>query len=278
MFKSKIFSAIASSLLISTLATPQFANAEEEEKFSTFELNQQMLMATVWVEASSEFKALSYQSFNLAKYRLNDFLDSHKKDKRFAVVVDVDETIISNAHYEAWLIADGIFHSSKRQKLWADAAIAPALPGAVEFLNYVKKVGGEVFYVTNRKDDTREGTLKNLSLLDFPFADNEHLLTKSKTADKEDHRRSIASNFEIALLMGDNLNDFSAEFDTETLAESDAAVAKNRTLFGDKFILLPNPIYGEWESKLYEGNWRLPNIEKSNRRNQILKAWRPESQ
>ncbi|QJD70657.1 5'-nucleotidase, lipoprotein e(P4) family [Marinobacterium sp. LSUCC0821] len=278
MFKTKIFSAVTTSILISTLATAQFASAEEEEKFSTYALNQQMLMATVWVEASSEFKALSYQSFNLAKYRLNDFLEGHKKETPFAVIVDVDETIISNARYEAWLIADGIFHSGKRQKLWADAAIAPALPGAVEFLNYVQGHGGEVFYVTNRKDDTREGTLRNLSELNFPFSDNDHLLTKSKTSDKEDHRRSIASNFEIALLMGDNLNDFSSDFDTETFAETDAAVVKNRKLFGDRFILLPNPMYGEWESKLYEDNWRLPNSEKSKRRNEILKTWRPDSQ
>ncbi len=165
-------------LLASAFAlTSSTAIATEAEDISVYEFNQQLLNATLWVEVSSEYKALCHQAFNVARYNLKQFVET-SDGSPFAVVVDIDETVLSNARYEAWLINQGVFHSGKRQKLWADAALAPALPGAVDFLNEVKEMGGEVFYITNRKDNTRDGTLQNLKNQGFPFADEQHLLTK----------------------------------------------------------------------------------------------------
>ena len=255
-------------LICSTVA------ASEAEDISVYDFNQQLLNATVWVEMSSEYKALCHQAFNVARYNLKQFIES-SDGKPFAVVVDIDETVLSNARYEAWLINQGVFHSGKRQKLWADAAIAPALPGAIEFLDEVAEVGGEVFYITNRKDNTRNGTLKNLQNQGFPFADEEHLLTKSDTSDKSLRRARVNEQFEIALLMGDNLNDFHEVFDNESFKETNLAVEENKALFGTKYIVLPNPMYGEWEKKIYSGNWRLPNIEKTKLKNAALNPWLP---
>jgi len=261
---------IASSIAISCSTTI----ASEVEDISNYEFNQQLLNATVWVEVSSEYKALSHQAFNVARYNLKEFVKS-SDGKPFAVVVDIDETVLSNARYEAWLINQGVYHSGKRQKLWADAAIAPALPGAVDFLNEVKEIGGEVFYITNRKDDTREGTLKNLKIQGFPFADEQHLLTKSDSSDKSLRRAKVAEQFQIALLIGDNLNDFHEVFDTDNFEDTNRAVEDRKALFGTKYIVLPNPMYGEWEKKIYNGNWRLPNIEKTNLKNKALDPWLP---
>lgn len=262
-------------LLASAFAlTSSTAIATEAEDISVYEFNQQLLNATLWVEVSSEYKALCHQAFNVARYNLKQFVET-SDGSPFAVVVDIDETVLSNARYEAWLINQGVFHSGKRQKLWADAALAPALPGAVDFLNEVKEMGGEVFYITNRKDNTRDGTLQNLQNQGFPFADEQHLLTKSDTSDKSPRRAKVAEQFEIALLIGDNLNDFHEVFDTDSFKNTNLAVEENKALFGTKYIVLPNPMYGEWEKKIYSGSWRLPNIEKTNLKNAALNPWLP---
>lgn len=265
-------------LLAFTLSiTSVFSNASDIEDMSVYDFNQQLLNATVWVEVSSEYKALCHQAFNVASYNLQQYV-TQSSGNPFAVVVDIDETVLSNSRYEAWLINQGVFHSGKRQKLWADAAIAPALPGAINFLNEVKSLGGEVFYITNRRDNAREGTLLNLQRQGFPFADKDHLLTRSDVSSKTPRREQVAENFEIALLIGDNLNDFHEDFDHETFADTHQAVASQKALFGTKYIVLPNPMYGEWEKKIYQGNWRLPNNQKTQLKNDSLNPWLPTQQ
>lgn len=247
--------------------------AESQQNFTAKDLNRELVMATLWTEVSGEYKAMAYQAFNLAKLSLDRYKAEHPSKTNFAVVVDVDETVLSNANYEAHLIKEGVYHSGTLQKLWADEAIAPAIPGAVDFLNYAKNEGAEVFYVTNRRENTLLGTLENLRKEGFPFADQQHILVKTDSSNKEFRREIIKTNFEIALLIGDNLRDFSEDFHTESLNNTANAVDQNKDLFGHQYIVLPNPMYGDWEGKIYNGNWRLSADEKSKRRHDNLDAW-----
>ena len=45
-------------------------------------------------------------------------------------------------------------------------------------------------------------------------------------------------------------------------------------VFGGKFIVLPNAMYGNWEGALYDGNMRLPAAEKKKIRHERLKTIR----
>lgn len=101
---------------------------------------------------------------------LDDSMAEHPDVAKVAVVVDVDETVLNNAMYEAWLIEQGISHSGSTPQKRVDAAAAPALPGAIDFFRYVEQKGAEAFYATNRSEAKREGTLKNLQSQSFPFA------------------------------------------------------------------------------------------------------------
>jgi 5'-nucleotidase (lipoprotein e(P4) family) len=157
-----------------------------------------------------------------------------------------------------------------------DAAEARAMPGALAFLTYVANNGGEVFYITNRKVSGLEGTRENLQDLGFPNVDDAHLMLRDSTSDKQPRREAIAKDYDIALLMGDNLNDFSNDFRTKSLAASDAAVEKNKALFGTQFIMLPNPAYGDWEGKVYDGNWGASAAEKDQMRKSKFHVWQPE--
>src|SRR5690606_14129090 len=82
----------------------------------------------------------------------------------------------------------------------------------------------------------------------FPNADEKHLLLNSATSDKEPRRSAIREQYNILLLCGDNLSDFSNVFYREgknTRQEVDRA----QQLFGTQFIVFPNPMYGDWEKQ-----------------------------
>ncbi|MDE8602599.1 5'-nucleotidase, lipoprotein e(P4) family [Marinomonas sp. RSW2] len=263
---------LSAALLTGSFSLPTLAH---DADFSAKNLNEQLVMSTLWMQASAEYKAMSYQAFNLAKMQFDHYVSQHTGDKKIAVVVDADETVIDNTGYQAWLIGKDFGYSSKTWGEWMDAAEARAMPGATAFLNYVASNGGEVFYITNRKVSGLEGTRKNLQDLGFPNVDDAHLMLRDSTSDKQPRREAIAKDYDIALFMGDNLNDFSNDFRTKSLAASDAAVEKNKALFGTQFIMLPNPAYGDWEGKVYDGNWGASAAEKDQMRKSKFHVWQP---
>jgi 5'-nucleotidase (lipoprotein e(P4) family) len=230
--------------------------------------NDKLLMAVSCYQHSSEVAALYHQGFNIAKFRLDHAIKAKSMGKPFAVVVDIDETMIDNSPFETTLF-------SKAYKLsdwyaWTSIASAKALPGALDFAKYAQSQHVEIFYITNRDDSERVGTLKNLENVGFPFADEKHLLTKSdlfestgNTSSKEGRRRKVAENYEIALLIGDNLNDFSQIFEDRNQNNGKDAVEKNKEQFGKKFIVMPNPMYGAWEKPLYNYKEGLDENEKT---------------
>ena len=76
---------------------------------------------------------------------------------------------------------------------------------------------------------------------------------------------AVAAKYRIVLLMGDNLDDFSDAFERKSVAERFAAVEANHDLWGKKFIVLPNAMYGTWESAIYNYE-RLTEAQKAERR------------
>jgi 5'-nucleotidase (lipoprotein e(P4) family) len=230
-------------------------------------------MATLWMQTSAEYRALCYQTFNLAKMNLETFLGARPGSKPVAVIVDADETVIDNSAYEAFLIGNNFGYSSKTWTPWMAAAQAKAVPGALEFLNYAQAKGVEIFYVTNRKMVGYEGTEKNLKALGYPYVDKKHLLLRTDTSDKQPRRDSVAKDYEIAFVMGDNLNDFLSVFRKKSVADRLAEVDKIKDMWGNKFIVLPNPTYGEWEGAIYKGNWGASAAEKDKMRKDHLERW-----
>jgi hypothetical protein len=47
-------------------------------------------------------------------------------------------------------------------------------------------------------------------------------------------------------------------FDKKSLYERDAQVKSLASLFGNKFIVLPNSVYGDWEHALFQYKYDLP--------------------
>lgn len=228
------------------------------------------VMSVVWYQTAAEFKALCYQAYNLGKLMLDEDLTHAQHSKKRAIVVDVDETVLDNSPHSALLIKEDKTFPYQWNE-WVSAAKAEALPGAAEFLSYAVSKGVDVFYVSNRNVDQVSATAENLKKAGFPQAQADHLLFKSNESSKEKRRLKIAEDHEIVLLFGDNLNDFTNVFERKNIADRSTEATKLKNEFGKKFIVLPNPIYGDWEGAVYNYDYRISDEQKDALRKSALR-------
>ncbi len=257
------------SLSLNSCTTPADQQEQVNADSSTFALSDQLMMSTLWYQLSGEMRALYYQSYELAKYRLTTNIT--KSDKKPAVVLDIDETVLDNSPYEARLILSDQSYASESWKQWCEEGIAKTLPGAKDFLFYADSIGVEVFYISNRRENVLASTLENLIAEGLPNADSAHVLLRTDARDKSVRRDKVSENYEIILFIGDNLTDFSAIFEDRSDNFGLSTVEAHRAKFGHRFIVLPNPMYGDWEGEIYKGDFSISNQEKNELRRNALK-------
>jgi 5'-nucleotidase (lipoprotein e(P4) family) len=233
--------------------------------------------AVLWQQTSGERRALSYQTFAFARMLLDRDLRMNRRNRKArAIIVDLDETILDNSRNEGMLVKNRINFNQKDWTDWVNRAEAEAVPGSVEFLRYAASRGVRVFYITNRNDSQKQGTETNLRKLGFPHVNDETLLvqTDPNNLSKESRRQTVGAKYRIVLLMGDDLNDFASVFENSKTVESRVEAAeRNKTQFGSRFIMLPNPMYGNWETAIYDYNFKLSEAEKAAKRRSVLKAY-----
>ncbi|MEQ8219994.1 MAG: 5'-nucleotidase, lipoprotein e(P4) family [Arenibacter sp.] len=228
--------------------------------------------AAAWQQKAGEYKALCYQAYNLAHLRLDELVQN-TSSKPFAIVTDIDETVLDNSPYQVHQALKGAEYSDSSWVEWTSRIECDTIPGALSFLRYAKNKGVSVFYITNRLEKERAATLEDLQRWGFPDAKDEHLTMKTTTSGKEIRRKKVSEDYDILLLIGDNLSDFSAIFDKKPLEERNLQVQYNAANFGSKFIVLPNPMYGDWEGALYKYQYSLPPHEKEQIILQSLKKY-----
>jgi 5'-nucleotidase (lipoprotein e(P4) family) len=114
-------------------------------------------------------------------------------------------------------------------------------------------------------------TIENLQVMGFPFADKAHVLLKDTISGKDPRRLQVQETHDIVLLLGDNLSDFSEVFDNRSTLERNKSVDSLKALFGVKFIVLPNAIYGDWETNgILEKKNDWSNFQKDSIRHQKI--------
>ena len=209
------------------------------------------LFATSFMQRSAEYHALCLQAYNFARFRLDEALKQNNAKPR-AIITDIDETILDNSAEEVHRSLQGKSFNPVDWNKWTAMAAADTIPGALHFLKYAASMNVKIFYITNRDENDRAGTLKNLQQFGFPDADNAHLLVKQTTSGKEARRQQVMADHDVVLLLGDNLSDFSMLFDKKSSEERLQAAKQLSAQFGDRFIVLPNPVYGDWELALYQ--------------------------
>jgi 5'-nucleotidase (lipoprotein e(P4) family) len=207
--------------------------------------------AVLWQQHSGEFRALAFQAYNFARLSLLPRLAEANNGKKNCVVVDVDETVLDNSPFQGYEIQHHKIFDQKDWMDWTSKGIADTVPGALGFLTFAATHQVETFYLSNREVSEMEGTLKNLQTLGFPYADKAHMLFKTTTSDKAPRRNALSEKYNILMFCGDNLSDFSNVFYREgknTIEQVNAA----QQAFGTQYIVLPNPMYGDWEKQFHK--------------------------
>lgn len=226
-------------------------------------VNNGKVWAAIFQQRAAEYRALCYQAYNIAKLRLDEAI-KQQNGKPFAVVTDLDETLLDNSPYDAQRAINNLNYDGPSWKIWTAKGVCDTVPGGPAFFKYAASKGVEVFYITNRDADEHDGTLKNLQLYNLPNADDTHLIFRQgKASSKEARRKAVAQTHNIILLCGDNLADFDALYDNKPSEEGrTASTQKLEANFGSKYIVLPNPSYGDWESALFNFNYKLTDAQK----------------
>lgn len=238
--------------------------------------NEYQAGATLYMQKAAEYRALAYQAFNWARVVLDNDEKTKKKlpkperKKPRAVVVDIDETVLDNSPSQADGIKKREPFSSQSWYAWGEMRKAKAIPGAVDFLNYAISKGVKVFFVSNRDEVQKQATMDNLIKAGFQGVTNDTvMLRQNSVSTKEPRRNDILKTHRIVILMGDNLDDMSDVFERKSIADRFAETDKVRATWGNKFIVLPNAMYGTWESAIYEYG-RLTDAQKSEKRANAL--------
>ncbi|CAK9889975.1 MULTISPECIES: 5'-nucleotidase, lipoprotein e(P4) family [Pseudomonas] len=244
----------AISLALLLLATP-LVHAQTATNPEAAVRSNLLVDAVAWRQTAAEFRALYYQGFNVAKARLDQALANQKPgDKKPAIISDIDDTILSSNTYWGFLIGqDKEFFDDAVWDRWV-AANGPTLtPGALEFLEYAKSRGVEIFYVSSRDqgDKTYEYALNNLRTLKVPYADEAHVTILRESSNKEPAQHKIAEQYNVLLMLGDNLNDFERSFYVDKVDQRAQRVDASRSKFGGQYIIFPNPTDGHWLKAIF---------------------------
>ena len=246
----------------------------------------QSLLAVLFKRTSAEYKANTFQIYSSAKSNIDKALSdkswtallNQKEDYQNlppAIILDIDETVLDNSEHQVRSIKNGTSYPIG-WKEWVSEESAGALPGVKEYLSYADAKGIKIFYVTNRTHDLEEYTRNNIKSLELPLDnDIDVLLMKNEkgwTSDKTSRRDLISKDYRVIQIFGDQLDDFMPLQDTATTINKRKMLIDNHAnMWGEKWYMLINPMYGEWEEALYEHCWScFP--EESDRVSQRLKA------
>jgi 5'-nucleotidase (lipoprotein e(P4) family) len=179
-------------------------------------------------------------------------VEAHARDRAagsWAVILDADETIISNLTYQIERARQGLGYSTESWNLWVKRREATPLPGAAAFLARVRALGGRIAIVTNRLQsqcaDTAAVFEKHALVYDAMLC-----RPNGSPSDKNPRFEAVAagkspasaSPLDVVAFLGDNIQDF-PKLTQSVKAGSEAAFGE----FGVRFFVLPNPMYGSWE-------------------------------
>ncbi len=237
------------------------------------------IAAVLYQQKAAEYRALSYQAYNLARWQLDADLDKKnvkklpKAERKMprAIVVDIDETVLDNSPSQTFGIKNGAAFNQKDWYAWGEMRKAKAVPGAVEFLNYAVSKGVKIFYVSNRDEVQKAATIDNLKNAGFVDVSAENVLLRIKDdqgnniSTKTPRRDFVGKKYRIVMLIGDNLDDFSDVFERKSVADRFAETDKVKNDWGKRWIVLPNAMYGTWENAIYEYG-RLTEAQKAEKR------------
>ena len=232
----------------------------------------------LWAQNSAEYQAISAQVYAQARRDLQRLLadpdwtalpgQQDVADKPPAIILDVDETVVSNAAYQHTLANTP--YSRFGHFDWMRNNKAVPVRGAAEMIDTARAAGVEVFFLTNRACEKFESVdgdcpYEQVTIDDLREAgidaDPQHVLMAWEqpgwSKEKLNRREHIAKTHRVIMLFGDDYGDFVHCTRAKALAPcTEAATRASRHLaletyagyWGNGWYILPNPMHGSWTS------------------------------
>ena len=244
----------------------------------------EQLQGTLWMQTAAEYRVLAKTTYREAGEAVAKAL----ADKSWtaaveqtadpsalppAVILDLDETVLDNSRFQGEQALRREPYSPTLWRDWVKLEKAGSIPGAKEFLEFVRGKDIAVFFVTNRTLEEEGATVANLDALGIQATAEEILANRENgwTSDKTARRQYVAKSYRILLLIGDDLGDFiPARLTPEQRVET---AEKHSDWWGRRWFLLPNPMYGSWDRALYDHDTSLSDEEVLRRKFELIEAF-----
>lgn len=202
-------------------------------------------LALRWYRASAEQRALFVQTYRNATDAVQQ-LASTQSGKAWGVIMDADETVLDNSMYQQ--SRGGRGYTPETWETWVRSKKASALPGAADFINRVRALGGKVVIVTNRENNVCAETEQNLRSVGLNV--DEVLCKPVESSDKNPRFAAVQAGaapsrlppMKVLMWLGDNIQDFPM-----LSQEVRKGGASGFAEFGRTWFVLPNPLYGSWD-------------------------------
>jgi 5'-nucleotidase (lipoprotein e(P4) family) len=197
-----------------------------------------------WFRDSAEQKAIYIEAYRAAAESAKR-LSTNLPPQTWAVILDIDETILDNSDYQKRLALSGKSYDAKSWDAWVHEAAATALPGAKAFVDAVlDDMRGQVILITNRTQAQCAITENNLRVAEIRYS--RILCDTVGDNDKNERFRSVmagepgvAAPLRVLVWIGDNIQDF------PNLSQANPG---DPEVYGSRYFVLPNPMYGSWIS------------------------------
>lgn len=201
-----------------------------------------------WVRDAAEYPAALEQVYRMASSRVEAEARTQAPGT-WAVVLDADDTVISNEVYQEERARAGLGYSAESWSAWVKRREATPLPGAAAFLARVRALGGRIAIVTNRLQSECADTEAVFAAYQLVY---DAMLCRANAgpSDKNPRFQAVAagrtpagsSPLEIVAFVGDNILDFPG-LSQAVKSQGTSALSE----FGVRFFLVPNPMYGSWQ-------------------------------
>ncbi len=235
------------------------------------------LNAILWVQTSAEYETICMQTYRQAWNQVENMLSQadsgfgvpsaaieqpgfNTNNLPYAVIMDIDETVLDNSPMSGRLIESRSGYTAENWSKWVDKESADFIPGAEEFINKVRAANIELIFVTNRTENEEAHTIEDLEPI--VVTDSQILAKDEKESsssepwpsEKSSRREHIAKKYWIIGMIGDDLADFIPNIKSLPPEQRIIEAGKYQQRLGSQWFLLPNPVYGSWETVLYKRN------------------------
>ncbi len=230
--------------------------------------------AIAWMQQSAEYRAIMSQTYTNAAMQLekavfdNDwtaaieqFGHTGMNQLPNAIIMDLDDTLISTMPYRAELALDNNSHTDARFMSWVNTERAKLVPHVLKLIKKASSLGVIVLLISDRQClpnprdpcPIKTKTLKMLNRISLNFPKDQMFFRgefSDWNQDQSSRRAFIAQRYRILMIIGDDINQMIPKTASLPASARQKLVAQYDDLWGSRWFLVPNPVYGAWLNTL----------------------------